>query len=181
MEEPESQRTKTVDRAAAHRFISASIPRSQRIAHKPDSDVPSTSAAASALEQAKQAVKEQEDEAQLELLGMDRRFRFVASEGERIPVGEDWDGAEEEDEGVEEEDGIESEHDDKKESEDGEGDDAEAFMRGFDEEMGDTTSQSSDQWEENHAHDNQTRQMKKRSRPAAKKRKRAEDMTCELS
>jgi hypothetical protein len=74
------ERSSSVDKVAAKRFISAAIPKSQRV--RSSIAMPSTSAAALAAQQARQ-VDEEEDRQ----VGMSRRMRFISKDVEKIGEG----------------------------------------------------------------------------------------------
>ncbi|WVR07136.1 hypothetical protein IAU60_004177 [Kwoniella sp. DSM 27419] len=87
VEEPESARP-SIDSAAAKRFITSSLPKSQHL--------PKTSAAELAAKQARAAVAEQEEDASLRRAGKQGRFRFIQDQGsEKLVPGqaEETDGA----------------------------------------------------------------------------------------
>lgn len=122
---------KKIDAGVATRFISASIPKSQRFPGRNLDSPPSTSAAALAARQAEEAVRER--------IGMSGRFRFVAEDSERVVVGQEDDVDDEEDQEEEEEQeeeiiGDELQHDGM-ELEEKNTDQVEAFMKDFEDEM----------------------------------------------
>ena len=115
-----------MDRDTAKRFVTASIPVSQR-------NLPSTSAAATAQSQARKAVEDH----QLDRVGMPNRFRFVSEKGEKLEeeFKESNTVYQEEEDGLSAEDSGRSEQ--EAEAEDGERnrDDADAFLDGLESEM----------------------------------------------
>ncbi|WWC89429.1 uncharacterized protein L201_004353 [Kwoniella dendrophila CBS 6074] len=128
IEKPETQRTR-IDSAAAHRFVKSSIPKSQ---HLPPPPSPSTSAAQLAKDQAQKAIDEQEEDESIRRLNKSNRFRFIEKEGkESIIPGEQQEQAQEE-----EGDDIEDEdHDMDQDEIPGNDIDADAFLKGVEEEM----------------------------------------------
>jgi hypothetical protein len=111
--------SRTIDVPAAHRIIKHSLP-SRRSNIGGTSAGPSSSAAISARQQAERAVAEQipgKDEGVLDRTGLAGRFRFVASEGEKMVPPSVSPGRGEDDVDM----GIEGEHED--EDEDGDEED----------------------------------------------------------
>lgn len=158
-----------VDKAAAHRFITAAIPRSQRT---PQHDLPSTSAAAQAAADATRAVGSEGD------VSLSGRFRFIAKEGEKVRrTAEDAFGGDQV-----EVDGEEVEEDG---GDDGmEVDDFEALQRAFDEtvenaEQGEDADMARNDEDDAEAKEEEIRQQEKEQlefaeRHRKKKQKRAE-------
>jgi hypothetical protein len=133
VEQPEEQRPNTVDKAAAKRFVTAAIPKSQRMGN---ADLPSTSAAGLRAQQVRSTLgrdKYEEEEDSLERVGMARRMRFIAKEGAGMH-GAGGDGAVEEGlDFVMGDDGLigegDKEEEEEQEEEDAEEDDEEEEVR----------------------------------------------------
>ncbi|WVQ99317.1 hypothetical protein IAU59_006449 [Kwoniella sp. CBS 9459] len=144
VEEPEAPRPQ-IDSAAAKRFITSSIPKSQHLTPNStaNADLPASSAAQLAASQAASALQgdEEEEASTLRRLGKAGRFRFIEKEGtgEKIIPGS---GSATNDAGEEQNLAAEEEEEEEDEEEDeevgnasGMTEEAEEFLRGIEEEM----------------------------------------------